>query len=412
MLADQIHVMEADARIGFAKGVDRVGRMLRRVVVGTKAPVSRECEFLVAAVRRFFHPEDPLPDPSGLDWSELMRLSTAHAVTPMLYRALRSIPIPQHADESFRSAFEANTRRNLALSAELCRLAELFEEHAIAFVPLKGPVLSQQLYGDLSMRCSADLDWLVLPHDVLGVRNVLTAGGYRVGSPLHWPCDSACLRCREAEISLVDEARFLTVDLHWRILPSYFASAFDYEEVWQSLVSIPFCGRTIPGLCPEHLLPLLCAHGAKHAFARVGWICDIASCLIAFPNLRWPDVLAASTRAGTMRQLLQGLRIAEDLLGVPLPATLPEDPAVEKLVTFVRNRVLAAAPMPIPESELIPFSLRLFESRRHRLRYLLGHFAPSRAEYQAVQLPPAFYFLYYFFRPLRLIARSLQLAGV
>ena len=333
-----------------------------------------------------------------------MRLSSAHAVTPMLYRALRSVPIPQHAAESFRSAFEQNTRWNLALSAELCRLAELFEEHAIAFVPLKGPALSQQLYGDLSRRCSSDLDWLVHRRDVLRVRDVLTPLGYRVGSPLHWPCDSACLRDREAEISLVDESRSLSVDLHWRILPSYFASAFDCEEVWQSLVSTAFCGRTIPGLCPEHLLNLLCAHGAKHAFARVGWICDIASCLIAFPNLRWPEVLAASARAGTMRQLLLGLKIAEDLLGVALPATLPEDPAVEKLVTLVRNRVLAAAP-PISESELIPFCLRMFESRRHRLRYLVGHLAPSRAEYQVLQLPPAFYFLYYLFRPLRLIAR-------
>ena len=44
------------------------------MVVGTNPPVSRECEFMVAAVRRFFHPEDPPPDPSGLDWSELMRL--------------------------------------------------------------------------------------------------------------------------------------------------------------------------------------------------------------------------------------------------------------------------------------------------------------------------------------------------
>jgi hypothetical protein len=150
---------------------------------------------------------------------------------------------------------------------------------------------------------------------------------------------------------------------------------------------------------------LLCTHGAKHAFERIGWICDIASCLIAFPNMRWPNVLAASARTGTMRQLLLGLKIAENLLGIPLPATLPEDPAIEKLVIFVRNPVLAAAPIPIPESELVPFCLRQFESRRHRLRYLLGHFAPSRAEYQVLQLPPAFYFLYYFFRPLRLIAR-------
>jgi hypothetical protein len=106
-----------------------------------------------------------------------------------------------------------------------------------------------------------------------------------------------------------------------------------------------------------------------------------------------------------MRELLLGLKIAEDLLGVPPPATLPYDPAVEKLVKIVKNRVLAAAPIPIPESELIPFCLGLFESQRHRLRYLLGHLSPSEAEYHVLQLPPALYFLYYLFRPIRLIAR-------
>ena len=366
--------------------------------------MSREGEFLVAAVRQFFHPEDPLPDPSGIDWPELMRFSSDPPVTPMLYRALGSVAIPPDAAPSFRAAFEQNTRWNLALSAELCGLAELFKEHDIAFVPLKGPALGEQLYGDLAMRCSGDLDWLVHPRDVLRVHNVLLARGYRVRSTLHWPCDSALLRCREAELSMVDE-HLLSIDLHWQILPSYFASAFDYEEVWQSLVSTEFCGRKIPLLCPEHLIHLLCAHGAKHGFERLGWICDVASCLVAFPNLRWQQVLAASTRAGTMRELLLGLKVAEDLLGVPLPATLPYDPAVEKLVKIVKNRVLAAAPIPIPEAELIPFCLGLFESQRHRLRYLLGHLSPSEAEYHVLQLPPALYFLYYLFRPIRLIAR-------
>jgi hypothetical protein len=374
------------------------------VVVGTKPRLSWEAEFLVAAARRFFHPEEPPPDPSGLDWRELMRLSSAHAVTPMLYRGLESVPIPRPDADRLRAAFERNTRWNLTLSAELCSLAESFEEHAIDFVPLKGPALSQQLYGDLSLRRSGDLDWLIRPSDVLRVREILTAKGYRVTSPIHWQCDSALLRSREAEISMVDESRRLSVDLHWRIMPGYFASPFDYEEVWQYLVTTEFCGHTIPVLCPEHLMQLLCAHGAKHAFERVGWICDIASCLIAFPNMRWLDVLAGSARAGTMRELLLGLNVAHELLGVPLPTGLPEDLAVEKLVLFVRERVMTAAP-PISESELIPFCLRLFESPRARLRYVLGHLAPSRAEYQALRLPPRLYFLYYLFRPIRLIAK-------
>jgi Uncharacterised nucleotidyltransferase len=375
------------------------------VVVGAKLPVSREGEFLVAAVRSFFNPEDPPPDPDGIDWRQLMRLATAHSVTPILYRALRSVPIPLLAAESLRRAFEENTGWNLALSGELCKLAELFKEHEIAFVPLKGPVLSQQLYGDLSMRSSGDLDWLVHPSAVLRVRDVLLARGYRVVSPLHWPCDSAYLRSREAEISLLDSSGLFSVDLHWRILPSYFASAFDYDEVWESLESIAFCGRTVPVLGPEHLIHLLCAHGAKHGFERLGWICDVASCVVAFPDLRWPEVIAASARAGTMRELVLGLMLVQELLGVPMPASTPDDHAVEQLVQIVRNRLLAATLIPTTDSELIRFCLRMFESRRHRIRYLLGHFAPSWAEFQVLQLPPAFYFLYYFFRPIRLVAR-------
>ena len=367
--------------------------------------MNRDSEFMLASVWRFFHPEDPPPDITGINWRELMRLATAHAVTPILYRALGSLPLPEHEAQHFRAAFEANARWNLALSGELCKLADLLNEHKIAFVPLKGPVLSQQLYGDLSMRASADLDWLVHRRDVLRVRDVLSTRGYRVGSPIHWPCDSACLRCREAEISLVDESGLFGIDLHWRIMPSYFASAFDYEEVWQSLASTEFCGRTIPSLSPEHLMLLLCAHGAKHGFERLGWICDIASCLAAFPNLRWSDVTTASSRAGTTRELLLGLKVAEDLLGVPMPSSLPRDPIVGKLVPLVRKRILSAAPIPTSESELIPLCLRMFESPRHRIRYLLGQFAPSRAEYRVLQLPPVFYFLYYLFRPIRLITR-------
>jgi Uncharacterised nucleotidyltransferase len=67
----------------------------------------------------------------------------------------------------------------VALSGEL-QLAELLKKHEIAVAPLKGPVLRQKLYADLSRRSSADLDWLVHPLDVLLVRDVRRTKGYRV----------------------------------------------------------------------------------------------------------------------------------------------------------------------------------------------------------------------------------------
>jgi hypothetical protein len=60
----------------------------------------------------------------------VLRLVTAHTVTPMLYTAFREVPIPDGGAEQLRSAFETSSRWSLAQSGELPRLVSLFEEKA------------------------------------------------------------------------------------------------------------------------------------------------------------------------------------------------------------------------------------------------------------------------------------------
>jgi hypothetical protein len=44
------------------------------------------------------------------------------------------------------------------------------------------------------------------------------------------------------------------------------------------------------------------------------------------------------------------------------------------------------------------------ERTGHRLRYVAGEYlTPSEAEFRALQLPPRLFFLYYPFRPIRLL---------
>jgi len=50
-----------------------------------KNELTREPQFLLAAVRRFLGSDAALPDAAGLDWPVLLQLSDAHAVTPMPY---------------------------------------------------------------------------------------------------------------------------------------------------------------------------------------------------------------------------------------------------------------------------------------------------------------------------------------
>ena len=364
-----------------------------------------EPTFLVAAVRRFLHPDTPLPDPGNIDWSALVRLASAHAVTPMLYAALREVSMPDAIAAELRSGYESSVQRSLAQSGELARLSGLLEKHGIPVITVKGPLLSRYLYNNLSARSSGDIDLLARPEDVLRIRDVLVPRQYRVANTLHWNSDSAYLRSRENEISFASPSG-VSIDVHWRLLPRYFASPFDDLDVWKSVRTAMLAGRQIRTLAPEHVLLLICSHSAKHAFERLGWICDIARFLTVTPDLDWPAIMGQAARTRTLRQVSLGVRLAADVLGAPLPAGLPEDPAVTRLAGLVRDRLLGGVATPTPARDLTRFCLGLVENSRHRLRFLTGHYlTPSEAEHMVLRLPPSLYFLYYPFRPARLFAK-------
>jgi hypothetical protein len=199
--------------------------------------MSREAQFLTATLRRFLAGGAPCAEPpANLDWAALLRLADAHAVTPMIYSVLR--------DARLRSSYEASALKSLTQSGELTRLAEIFEKHRIPFVALKGPLLSQYLYGALGARTSGDIDVLVKMDDVPHIRKMLVSCGYRLSSTLHWNYDSACVRAREAEIWF-EGAAGVSIDIHLAMIPPYSASVFDHLSGWESLKTVPLAGHDI-----------------------------------------------------------------------------------------------------------------------------------------------------------------------
>jgi hypothetical protein len=338
-----------------------------------------------------------------VDWSSLLRLAEAHAVTPLLYTALgQDESVPETFREALRSTYETSVRQSLAQTAELTRIAEIFGQRRIPFVALKGPMLSQYLYSALGARSSGDIDVLVRKEDIPRIRKALIPAGYRLRSTLHWNSDSALVRSREEEISF-ESPSDISIDVHWRLMPRYSASAFDKLTGWESLKKVPLAGREIQTLSPEPLLLFLCAHGAKHMFERLGWICDIARFLQVTPNLDWHLIIGLSKRTASLRQLLLGVTLAADLLGAP-PAPIKEDAAVKRLAQAITDRLLSGATPPAPPLESTRYMLRLLETRSQRLRCRKGlYLTPSEAEYRALRLPPLLFFLYYPYRPMRLV---------
>jgi hypothetical protein len=105
-----------------------------------------------------------------------------------------------------------------------------------------------------------------------------------------------------------------------------------------------------------------------------------------------------------------GLLLASELLGVSLPSAAVEyvssDGDARELVETVRQRLYDEILTPASAMESASFSRRAFERTGPRVRFLIGVFLePTEAEYEALKLPLPLHWLYYFLRPLRLIAK-------
>jgi hypothetical protein len=355
-------------------------------------------------------PNMGLDDLEGLDWTTLEELAPRHRVVRMVSTALLNAQLPLAVTSRVSDGQQQAVRTSLLQTLELTGLLDVLEEHGIRAVPLKGPPLSEYLYHDPAVRSSLDIDFLVPRDQIFKVRDLLLARGYTLTSKLHWNSDSACLASRENEISFVDSYGTVSVDVHWRLMPPYFASPFDGMEATPALASIELAGRTIQTLAPEPLLLYLCSHGAKHAFNRLAWICDIAALLKKCPDLDWPAILGQVARTHTSRQLWVGVQLAVDLLGAPFPPEMPRDPKVQALTRQVTDQLLSGT-LALPTSrELSSFILQVLERPEQRLRYLAGSvMTPSEAEYNLLRLPPFLFFLYYPLRILRLIAKAVVL---
>jgi hypothetical protein len=189
-----------------------------------------------------------------------------------------------------------------------------------------------------------------------------------------------------------------------------FIRPFDPIFCPEGFSSLTLGGTEMPMLPPGCLLLLLCAHGAKHRWWQLRWICDIAEYLRRQPELDCPAILALARRTGNERVLRLGLLLAHDLLGCAAPAEIVQRARADRVVVSLAHEVRTTLGLPCEPTAMrldnLLFHIRAKEHLADRLK-LFMHFTlmPAEADWTAVSLPTALSFLYFILRPLRLIQR-------
>ncbi|HVA80162.1 MAG TPA: nucleotidyltransferase family protein [Candidatus Binataceae bacterium] len=343
-----------------------------------------------------------------LDWDEVRQIANWHGVMPLVYRFVCALTdaVPESFAAAIRADYFGNALRNVGVARELVRIAGALEALGIGVIALKGPVLAISAYGDLTLRQFSDLDILIHERDLPRVADLLAESGYYPRRYKRERADGGYFQSSEDEFASADGTRL--IDVHWRLVPSYFPFAPDADGVWERAVRVPVEGYSVATLAPADAMMFVIAHAAKHGWPALRPSCDAAA-LAARAELDWAALAADAARLGCTRMLLLAAVLAAGMVGAEVPAAIlgaaAADPPLAPLAGKIRARMFAhtGARPTLFHEWIVP--LTAIERLPDRIRYcLVRGFKPTIDDWEFIALPRALYPLYWAIRPLRLIA--------
>ncbi len=349
-----------------------------------------------------------------LDWERVVQLAEDHGLLPILAQQLDTRPgaMPEEIYVRVQLSARGNVRRNLLFSAELLRIGRAFAACGIKFLPHKGVVLNERLYGSASLRRVTDIDLIVRPEDRIKVAGCLETLGYRSALQLKPHLENAAMRHTHEWLYIRDG---LQVDLHWELIDHASWPSFNMETAWSGLVPMRWQSLEVSILRPELLLVVLALHAAEHEWNQLQMITDIAALLERNPELKWNEVEELVSDSHARRSLHVSLWLADLYFNGPLPEWVLRRIRADRQVLRIAE-IIATRSWPVPETN-VAVGLRwlLFRTKGEglldRWRYVLSMLLlPKIADFQNYEAGPSLTWIYFVSRPLRLILRRLHLS--
>ena len=213
-------------------------------------------------------------------------------------------------------------------------MAALLTQFQLPFLVLKGLPLAQQLYGDIALRPSSDIDVLIKPGDFQQTHEILLSQGFQVIRPTN--CINRHFFLWQKDMTYTHPDHPFKIDLHWRLDRNPSWNQIDFTTLWQQHETVTISGINIPVLGKHDNLLYLCQHGAKHGWSNLKWLQDIVDFCQAY-TLDWPALWQQANSKRVTRPLLQAVMLIEKLYDKPLPFTTKlstkEHKILQKLVS-------------------------------------------------------------------------------
>ncbi|CAI6036556.1 nucleotidyltransferase domain-containing protein [Cohnella sp. JJ-181] len=345
------------------------------------------------------------------DWSKFLALAKHHRVYPALSATLSKVEapwLPDRVKEDLNKERRHNRLKMLSLAAEMSRTTAHLASAGIRSLILKGPLLAQDLYGDLSMRTSKDLDILIPANELDRVRSLLAELGY-VCEKQKLPNVLNGWKWRHHHVSFFHPSHSLQLEIHWRLAPGPGREP-GFDELWSRRREHSFGSGNAAYLGQEDQFLYLIHHGARHGWFRLRWLCDID--VLARRDLDWAACVRRAERYRTDHLVGQALLLASALLGTPVPGGLAgltrrkrASAHIPAVLSFIRDSLENAPPDRARAYERYLIAIKPFSQR---ILYFLSLLYPYPMDAKTLPLPKSVHFLYFPLRPVLWAWRKLS----
>lgn len=370
-------------------------------------------EFVLAAACSRWPPSDSrnsaieVAATSPVDWEKFVRVATRQRVIGLAHDGLKRarVAVPGAIAKAIAEAASAQLRQNLIFAGEVVRIQRAFDEHKLAVTFFKGVPTAIDIYGDIAIRHSKDLDLLVSQDRMALAEWILETLGYRRVAP---PAGIGSARVQTLLLMGKDfvyahkDNPSLEVELHWRL--------FNNAEFMRTLAGAG-SRRSYPALdnvclttfSNDDQFAYLCAHGGSFAWCRLKWLADIGALLSREEPRSLRRLYESAAERGAARPAAQAILLCRRLLGTDVPDDLAEllhrDSVVRRLeelaITAMIQGGAEAEPYDLP-SGMNPINRSLW-LMGGSVRYLYGEVNSrwiSWDDVVTVPLPRGLQFLY------------------
>lgn len=340
-----------------------------------------------------------------VNWNHVIELARHHRVFPYINKEIQKMKdanIPPFVLQMFQRDFYRNTLLMLSLSGEMEQIAKLFSENAIRTLFLKGPIIAADLYGDVSLRTSSDLDLLVPLNDLPKAEQLLEGLGYVKDEYIDTILND--WKWRHHHVTFIHPEKKIKVEIHWRLNP-FPSKEPHFIQLWERKRKSSLINRPIYYLGREDLFLFLVTHGARHGWSRLRWLLDIKK-LISQP-IDWVKLTALLKKHQYLHLGSLAVFLCVRLFSIPLQEGMKPllhsrkgEWLVQDTMFYIQRMInLHSEPLTAEVSSYHKKYLFSLLTAKQKGLFIASFLYPYPEDAQTLRLPKPIHFLYFPLRP-------------